>query len=89
VDGGRHHPAVRRRTSGLLSTEERLRGPDNIAMALIGFDSLAAFEPYREKLIKDRDALGNLAFAERSGCILVEDRSFFHRIDEKATGIVI
>jgi hypothetical protein len=61
-------------------------GPDNVAMALIGFDSLAAFELYREKLIEDPDALANLAFAEESGCILVEDRSFYDRIEEIPAG---
>ncbi len=57
-------------------------GPDNIAMALIGFESLAAYEGYREKLMKDPDAIENMAFAERSGCILSEDRSYFYRLAE-------
>ncbi len=51
-------------------------GAENIALALIGFASLAAYERYREKLVQDPAALENMAFAERSGCILFEDRSY-------------
>ena len=56
-------------------------GADNVALALIGFESLAAYEVYREKLVKDPGALENLAFAERTGCILFEERSYFYCID--------
>ena len=55
-------------------------GPDNIAMTLIGFKSLAAYEEYRAKLIADPEAKENLEFAKRSGCILIEDRSYFYRV---------
>jgi len=55
-------------------------GPDNIAMTLIGFNSLAAYEEYRAKLIADPEAKENLEFAKRSGCILTEDRSYFYRV---------
>ena len=55
-------------------------GPDNIAMTLIGFKSLAAYEEYRAKLIADPEAKENLEFAKRSGCILTEDRSYFYRV---------
>ena len=61
-------------------------GADNIAFALIGFKSLAAYEAYREKLVRDPDALENLAFAERTGCILFEERSYFSRLDENPGG---
>ena len=56
-------------------------GADNIAMTLIGFESLAAYEEYRKKLVADPEAKENVEFAKRSGCILVEDRSYFYRID--------
>ncbi len=55
-------------------------GPDNIAMTLIGFKSLAAYEEDRAKLIADPEAKENLEFAKRSGCILTEDRSYFYRV---------
>ncbi|HLI10823.1 MAG TPA: NIPSNAP family protein [Alphaproteobacteria bacterium] len=54
-------------------------GANNFALALIEFDSLAAYERYREKLAADADAKENLAHAARTGCILVEDRSFLRR----------
>ena len=56
-------------------------GPDNI-----GFASLAAYETYREKLVKDPEALENLAFAEHTGCILFEERSYFYRLDGTHAG---
>jgi NIPSNAP len=55
-------------------------GPDNIAFALIGFKTLAAYEEYRAKLLADPEAKENLEFAKRSGCILTEDRSYFYRV---------
>ena len=62
-------------------------GADNIAMTLIGFESLAAYEQYRVKLVADSEAKENVEFAKRSGCILIEDRSYFYRVggDESAT----
>lgn len=56
-------------------------GADNIAMALIGFESLAAYEEYRKKLMNDPEARENIEFANHTGCILIEDRSYFYRID--------
>ena len=57
-------------------------GADNIAMALIGFENLTAYEAYRAKLVADPEAKENLEFARRSGCILVEDRSWFYCLGE-------
>lgn len=65
---------------GYFLPKKGLGGADNIAMALIGFESLAAYEEYRTKLVADPEAQENLKFAEQSGCILVEDRSYFYRI---------
>ena len=54
-------------------------GPTNVAYALIDFATLAAYEKYREALMQDEDARRNIAFANRSGCILIEDRSILQR----------
>lgn len=53
----------------------KVAGPTNIAYALINFASLAAYEKYREALMHDEGAKQNFALADRSGCILIEDRS--------------
>src|SRR6202453_959386 len=53
----------------------KLAGPTNIAYALINFPTLAAYEQYREALMQDEAAKQNVAFADRSGCIQIEDRS--------------
>jgi hypothetical protein len=60
----------------------KLAGPTNIALALIGFRNLAAYEKYREELLKDADAVANVAAADASKCILIEDRSFLRRVPE-------
>ena len=54
----------------------KLAGATNAALALINFSSLAAYEKYRENLMCDEGAIANVAFADRSGCIFIEDRSF-------------
>lgn len=55
-------------------------GANNFAIALIDFDSLAAYETYRAKLAEDPEAKANVVHARRTGCILVEDRSFLRRV---------
>lgn len=55
-------------------------GANNFAIALIDFDSLAAYETYRAKLAADADARANVAHAKETRCILVEDRSFLRRV---------
>jgi hypothetical protein len=60
----------------------KFAGPTNIAFALIRFKNLAAYEQYREALTKDPDAIANVAAADASRCILVEDRSFLQRVPE-------
>ena len=54
----------------------KFAGPTNLALALINFPSLAAYEQYRDRLAKDDDNLDSIRRAEVSGCILVEDRAF-------------
>jgi hypothetical protein len=58
----------------------KLAGPTNIAMALIDFPSLAAYEQYRGALLTDVGGAACLRRAERAGCILVEDRAFLRRV---------
>jgi hypothetical protein len=60
----------------------KLAGPTNMGLALIRFKNLAAYERYREALMRDADAIANVREADASGCILVEDRSFLQRIPE-------
>jgi hypothetical protein len=60
----------------------KLAGPTNIALALINFSSLAAYEQYREALLQDPGATTNVAAADASQAILIEDRSFFRRVPE-------
>lgn len=55
-------------------------GPNNFALALIEFDSLAAYEHYREALRADPEAQENVAHARRAQCIQVEDRCFLRRV---------
>src|SRR5271165_3554084 len=55
-------------------------GATNIALALINFPSLAAYEKYRENPMNDAGAKENVAFADQSGCILVEDRSVLQQV---------
>jgi hypothetical protein len=55
-------------------------GPTNVALALIDFPSLAAYEQDRERLARDADNVASIARAEESGCILVEDRAFLERV---------
>ncbi|MBA3832209.1 MAG: NIPSNAP family protein [Chthoniobacterales bacterium] len=68
---------------GYFLPKKGLGGADNIALALIGFENLTAYEAYREKLMSDLEARENLAHAEKSRCILVEDRSWFSHLGEE------
>ncbi|HEU5416963.1 MAG TPA: NIPSNAP family protein [Streptosporangiaceae bacterium] len=54
-------------------------GASDFALALIDFDSLAAYEQYRERLAADPDARQNIAFARATGCIQAERRSFLRQ----------
>jgi NIPSNAP len=58
----------------------KFAGPTNIALALISFRDLAAYEKYRAALLKDPGAVANVADADKSKCILIEDRSFLQRV---------
>jgi hypothetical protein len=56
-------------------------GTNDVAWALIGFDSLTAYEAYRARLRKDAEAIENFAMAERMRLILREERSFVEAVD--------
>ncbi len=58
----------------------KFAGPTNIALSLIDFPSLAAYEQYREALAKDPEHIEVARHAEQSGVICVEDRSFLQRV---------
>jgi hypothetical protein len=55
-------------------------GTNNIAHAMIGFDSLAAYEIYRAKLKTDASGRANFEFAERERLILKEERTFLRPV---------
>jgi hypothetical protein len=55
-------------------------GTNDIAHALIGFESLAAYETYRTKLRTDSDAMANFDFAARERLVLREERTFLRRV---------
>jgi hypothetical protein len=57
----------------------KIAGPTNFALALINFPTLAAYEHYRDALMCDPDARANVEMADKSGCILLEDRSILRQ----------
>jgi hypothetical protein len=57
-------------------------GTNDIAWALIAFDSLAAYEAYRARLRTDSESVANFAMAEKMRFILREERTFLEAVDE-------
>jgi hypothetical protein len=55
-------------------------GTNNIAFALISFESLAAYEAYRTRLRQDAEAVANFNFAEENKFILAEERTFLRKV---------
>jgi hypothetical protein len=55
-------------------------GTNNIAYALVSFDSLASYEAYRTRLRSDPAAMANFRFAEEQKFILAEERTFLRRV---------
>ena len=55
-------------------------GTNNIAQALISFDSLAAYEAYRARLRTDEAGVANFRFAEEQKFILAEERTFLRKV---------
>jgi hypothetical protein len=58
----------------------KFAGPTNMALALIDFPSLAAYEQYRAKLLTDSEAATVAQRVDKTGCILVEDRAILRRV---------
>ncbi len=56
-------------------------GTNNIAFALVSFDSLAAYESYRARLRADAEGVANFNFAEENKFILAEERTFLRKVE--------
>ncbi|GAB3251654.1 NIPSNAP family protein [Chitinimonas naiadis] len=57
-----------------------LEGTNDIAWALIGFESLAAYEAYRQRLRTDSAGRENFAMAQSMRFILREERTFLEGV---------
>jgi NIPSNAP len=55
-------------------------GTNNIAYALISFDSLASYEAYRARLKTDPDGAANFRSAQEQRFILSEERMFLRPV---------
>lgn len=55
-------------------------GTNNVAMALISFDSLGAYEAYRTRLRADPAGAANFAMAQDKRFILSEERTFLRQV---------
>ena len=55
-------------------------GTNDIAFALISFDSLAAYESYRKRLRANPDGKANFDFAQAKRLVLREERSFLEGV---------
>ncbi len=65
---------------GLIGYFMPHEGTNNIAYALISFDSLAAYEAYRARLRVDAGGAANFRFAEEQRLILAEERTFLRPV---------
>jgi hypothetical protein len=55
-------------------------GTNDIAVALISFDSLAAYESYRQRLRTDPEGRANFDFARTKRFIVREERTFLEGV---------
>ena len=55
-------------------------GTNNVGLAMIGFDCLAAYETYRARLRADPQARENLQMAQTKRLILREERNFVETV---------
>ena len=67
--GGQHH--------GYFLPSE---GANNVALALFTFESLAAYERYRQQAAADPDCQAAFRYAENTRCVLSYERSFFRPV---------
>jgi hypothetical protein len=56
-------------------------GTNNIAYALISFESLAAYEAYRARIKADQAGHANFEFAQAEKFILAEERTFLRKVE--------
>ena len=56
-------------------------GTNNIALAMISFESLAAYETYRARLKADPEGRANFDFAQKERFILSEERTFLRPVE--------
>ena len=54
----------------------KFAGPTNLALALIDFPSLAAYEQYRSRFGSDPDFVAADRIRDESGCVLRYERTF-------------
>jgi hypothetical protein len=59
-------------------------GTNDVALAMIGFESLAAYETYRARLRTDAAAMANFQFAQSERLILREERTFLKPVAKTA-----
>lgn len=59
-------------------------GTNNVALALISFESLAAYEAYRARLRQDPASLANFRMAQEKRFILEETRTFLTPVQAPA-----
>ena len=57
-------------------------GTNDEAIALISFESLAAYEAYRTRLKSDELGMANFRFARQNRLIQHEERTFLRRVEE-------
>ena len=56
-------------------------GTNNVALAMISFESLAAYEAYRARLKADAPGAANFAAAQAKRFILSEERTFLTPVE--------
>jgi len=55
-------------------------GTNDVAWALVAFDSLADYERYRARLLEHEPAMANFAMAQEKRFILREERTFLRAV---------
>jgi hypothetical protein len=61
-------------------------GTNDVAFALISFESLAAYESYRKRLPLDPDGKANFEFAKNKKFVLREERTFLEGVASTLRG---
>jgi hypothetical protein len=74
-------PIIPRCGGNLIGYFLPYEGTNDVGWALIGFESLAAYEAYRVRLKADPEARENLATAQSKRFILREERNFVEGVE--------